>query len=283
MPEPTAFEKRVMEERRQGKNVEAVQVQTPGGVPVVSLREFANRETAVIQPPPEVSEPPSPKLEVLAQTAPAASKVTNEDLDRMKDMAFGKKPDETKQEPEDPPTTEGIKRCARCGWERDKVLDYEVTKDDKIEFVESVLGGRRFVKPVSLLGGRMTATFRSCLLAEEDMIAKFLQAEVAAKRITSPEEWMIWYGRCRLVVMLQVLELGGKTKEFPEVNDKTYKPNPDVKDDSVLQKALREVPANWPMTVHALLIQTLAEFDSVYATLMSRAYDQDFWTGLTEK
>ena len=83
--------------------------------------------------------------------------------------------------------------------------------------------------------------------------------------------------------MLKRLSLDKSVKEFPEVNDKHYQPSPDIKGDSSLRRALREVPTKWPLSIHGLLIQGMSQVDEIYITLMSRANDPSFWSGLTEE
>lgn len=59
--------------------------------------------------------------------------------------------------------------CPHCGFDLKKDDPTEVTSDDKLAFVQAVLGQGRFRKTYDLLGGRLKVTFRSLLVSESNM------------------------------------------------------------------------------------------------------------------
>lgn len=296
----TPMEKQALEARRMGKKVDAQQLKIPGQAPIVTLREFAGMAEAPMPVPPPAPEvaPEQPAFAPApAAAAPEASKkfysnaeaeppqqVTKDDLEKLKATMFdeGKQPTPV-DDVEAAAEHVGLypKFCPRCFWDLKVATVNEPTKDDKLEFVESVLGNRRFTKEIPMLGGRMSAIFRTVTVEEEDAINEFIQVETAAKRITSTKDWSIWYTRCRMVVMLKRLTLDKTVRDFPEVSDKNYAPASEIKGDNSLRRALREVPSKWPLSIHGLLIQGMSQVDEIYTTLMSRSGDSSFWQGLT--
>lgn len=59
--------------------------------------------------------------------------------------------------------------CPHCGYDLKKPDPTEPTDDDKLNFVQAVLGQQRFRKTYALLGGRLRVTFRSLLTSESNM------------------------------------------------------------------------------------------------------------------
>lgn len=291
----TELEQQVLDAKREGKNVGAVVSNVPGSAPVVSLRELIGAPKGqILNMPPAAPEPATeeqpvalPVVTAVQQKPREERQVSEADMERMKDAILGKaKPEEEEKPEEEPPDFESlapVKDCPRCGWDVRKRSVEEATSDDKLAFVESLLGSTRFYKNYEMLGGRIAVRFRSLNVTEEDMISNFLREETDAKRIQLKEEWLTWFARCRLVLMLEQLTLDETTTKFPAVDLASYPVLGVIKDDSPMRHALRVVPAKWPMSFHAVLAQLLGRFDELHRLLVSRLYDENFWEGLRGK
>lgn len=59
--------------------------------------------------------------------------------------------------------------CPHCGFDLKKADDTPITNEDKINFVQAILGGQRFKQERLLFGGRLKLTFRSLTSRETDM------------------------------------------------------------------------------------------------------------------
>lgn len=59
--------------------------------------------------------------------------------------------------------------CPHCGWDLKKDDPTEPTENDKLDFVQAVLGQQRFKKTYALLGGKLRVTFRSLKTQESNM------------------------------------------------------------------------------------------------------------------
>lgn len=290
MPEGkfTEFEKQAMEAKRQGKKVSVDEKDTGDGPPVVSLTEFAGAETPPPAPGPAQPTPTVAKQEPDAappsvqSTTPVQEQQGNEaDVEQMKEAVFGKveQPEEEdeykKGEGEDKETLFEPKQCPKCGWNLNDPI-YEPTDEDRLEFMESLLGNRRFVRRAEFMGGKIKATYRTVLVKEEDAITEYLNEKLDRKTIQSETEWMVGYHRARLVVMLQEIEIGGKSKKYDTIA--MWAENEDNLVEG-LKKAEEKVAKDWPLSLHGILIQGMEETNKVYSTLMSRAYDPNFWEG----
>lgn len=297
----TEFEKQAMEAKRQGKRISVDEKDAGEGPPVVSLTEFAGSDVPPPAPgpaspdsaePAEPAEPIEPTPPVIQSEPSQASQEASEaEMEQMKAAVFGKvegstdqqkkKEDEEGEEQSD--ESERLfeqKQCPRCGWVLENQALNEPTAEDKLEFMESILGNRRFVRRIEFLGGRLKATYRTVLVKEEDAITEYLNSQMDRKTIQNEGEWAVAYHRCRLVTMLQELELGGEVKKYDTIV--TWAENEDNLVGG-LKKALDKVPAGWPLSIHGLLVQGMTAVDEIYNVLMSRAYDPNFWEGQTEE
>lgn len=70
--------------------------------------------------------------------------------------------------------------CPHCGYDLKKPDPTTPTDDDKLNFVQAVLGQQRFKKTYALLGGKLRLTFRSLLTSESNMA--FRQVVVDAQK-----------------------------------------------------------------------------------------------------
>lgn len=275
MPEKyTEFEKQAMEKRRQGKEVRADVQETESGPPVVTLKEFVNRPDI---PPPAPSPSPPP------QPSPSVRPTEAQDVERMKDALFGQA--ETEEEQEEEPTEQEVEEnllapsiCPHCGWDTKNENVREPSDEDRLEFIESVLGERRFRKAVPLVGGNIVATFRTVTVPEEDAITEILNQDLASKEIQNTTEWTLVYNRARLVVMLERLKLGERERTFPTAEEQNEDGLPET-----IRRLMHELPATWPISIFGLLVQGMIEVNEVYNVLMARAYDSNFWTGRADE
>lgn len=281
----TEMERKAMEAKRQGKQVAVDQQKAGEGPPVVTLREFTEGASGEqppaapgpLPPPPEAPAGYVPPVNHQVTSQPQQGQIPEADLEALKNSTFGAPEPEAEEEPAEAEEKEDLfkqTQCPRCGWVLENQSLHEPTDEDKLEFVESVLGSRRFTREVTFLGGRLKVRYRTVLVPEEDAISEHLNELMEKKTIQNEAEWSLAYHRARLVVMLQELELRGETKKYPYLKEYT---GDSLKEK--LRKALEEVPKAWPLTIHGLLVQGMEVVNGIYQVLMSRAYDPNFWEG----
>ena len=285
----TKMEREAMEAKRRGNQVEVNKQEVTDAPPVVTLREF----TADTRETPEAAPGPLPPPPVSATTAAEPvvpesiaapqgdSAVSEADIEALKNSAFGTPEAELPAEPDEDPVPVAEHKsmfsrtdCPRCGWNLDNDEVEMPTEEDKLEFMESILGDRRFCREVSLLGGRVCPTYRTVLVAEEDAITAHLNELMDRKTVQNEAEWSLAYCRARLVTMLKSVSIEGTRKKYKEISEHAGA-TPLEK----LRVALEEVPKGWTLAVHGLLVQGMEATNAVYKALMSRAYDPNFWEG----
>jgi hypothetical protein len=272
----TPLEKQVLEAKRAGQNVELASQTLPGGRKVVSLRELAQAEELPVPPPlqvtPQVQEVPlAPRAQALAQ--PADDQF---DPEKLKGMLFGpEQPAESTQQADEPapvaapaPVPSLPQVCKRCGWDQSRPITEEPTEEDKTAFLESVLGGGRFVRDITLMGGKLIVRFRTLTVAEEDLILANMKRKLDNNEVANQDEWQLGYTRMRMFGMLASLVMGSNVRMFQEMSLTAD-----------LDQLVNAAFGSLPLPFHGILYQALNTFDDLVRVLTSRAYDPNFWKG----
>lgn len=173
--------------------------------------------------------------------------------------------------------------CPHCGWDTTKTELTEVTDEDKLDFVQSVLGGIRFKKIYSVFGGRLNITFRALTTAESDTAYKQLivdaQNDLQSKILSDTSFYWRTLMAYRAVMSIEKIESTDNIIEIPpideiDVDEKAYK-KPNTKlfalfDDLVSQVMPTEVMRN-------TITHLYTEFNSLCEKLQSMAESKDFW------
>jgi hypothetical protein len=173
--------------------------------------------------------------------------------------------------------------CPHCGWDTRKKEMVEVTDDDKMDFVQSILGGIRFKKVYELFGGRLRVTFRTLTTAESDMAYKQLivdaQNDVQSKILGDTSFYWRTLMAYRAIIAVEKVESSENIVEIPPVNeidvdeDSYKKPNTKLSalfDDLVEQIMPTEIIRN---TISHLY----TEFQSLCEKLQAMSESKDFW------
>jgi len=112
--------------------------------------------------------------------------------------------------------------CPRCGYVFGTELA-EATDEDKRQFLQAVLGGKRFTKEVYLFGGRIRVVFRSMTPSEREMAYRQVDAETAAKDIVAPGQYVRHFVDYALVISLAEFQrLGQAEVKLAPVNEMSY-------------------------------------------------------------
>ena len=113
-----------------------------------------------------------------------------------------------------------IDSCPHCGWDLKLDDPTEVDADDKMVFIQSIMGNKRFVKTYELLGGGLHITFRTLTTKEMDLIYAQLNYEQNRGEVASMDDYyekLMRYRMCLSVMKFDAGE-GGIVEEYPEVD-----------------------------------------------------------------
>jgi len=125
-------------------------------------------------------------------------------------------PPEAEEDPEEPaaaakeeateePASTGNQICVQCGWNQDVPVVPEPDGQDKIAFLQSILGHKTFSKRYKLFGGQLTATFRTLTIREIDALYESTFEAQKAGVILTSSDYYEYLNRLR--VHLQLISL----------------------------------------------------------------------------
>ena len=184
--------------------------------------------------------------------------------------------------------------CAHCGWDQTQPVIAEPDSQEKLSFLQSVLGGVPYKKVHSLFGDHLKVTFRTLTIKEIDRLyADAFEAQKAGK-ITTASDYYEYLNRLRM--NLQILSVKGKQTalhhNLPDGLDSTTNKNASVtwesylkekgvyKEDESLALQIQDyVLENVLVTEQLLRVVSFEcqKFNRLAAKLEARVDDSDFW------
>ena len=176
--------------------------------------------------------------------------------------------------------------CPHCGWDTRKEDVTEISDDDKLAFVQTILGGNRFKKKYSLFGGNLTVTFRALSTAESDMAYKQLivdaQDDIQTKVLSDTTFYWRTLMAYRSVMAVERIESTENILEVPEIKDieidaDSYK-RPNTKLYALFDDLVSQI-----MPTEALrhtITHVFVEFQALCDKLQSMAESKDFWKAI---
>lgn len=179
-----------------------------------------------------------------------------------------------------------VVNCPQCGWDTRKDDTVAVTDNDKIDFVQSILGGIRFRKSYQLFGGKMTLVFRTLTTAESDMAYKQLLVDanndIQTKIISDTSFYWRTLMAYKAVMSVDRIESDSNVLEIPpiadiEVDEGSYS-KPNTKLYAVFDQLVESV---MPSEVLRNAISHLfTEFTALVEKMQAMAEDKDFWQAI---
>jgi hypothetical protein len=137
-----------------------------------------------------------------------------------------------------------------------------ISDEDKLAFVESVLGAKPYAKDYQLFGGKVHARFQDRSVADSESIYEQLDADYASGAIKSDEQWQVALERYQMACGLSSftmerakgpLDMGGTFQEC-------------------LTRLMR-----LPQPVYRALMEASRKFEDEVNFMVEKAGDPDFW------
>ncbi len=174
--------------------------------------------------------------------------------------------------------------CPRCGWDMMQKFDIEITEDDKVDFLATLLGGSRFKRNYELVGGKMVLRLRSVLGDENFLIQRQLLLDQNDGEILSADEWFLRMAEYRMACSLDaILDKDGKVLAAnPELGDLQFTPPADKPTQTALVLARKQVNSG-PLAhevTRRLVAAHLRKFNRLVESLESMALEPSFWSGI---
>lgn len=163
---------------------------------------------------------------------------------------------------------------ARMKQKKDEFVlpDLPITDDDKNRFADAVMQRKPFSEKFSMMGGKLTVTFRTKTKRENDMLFDQLDEDFKANRIRSESKYVTLLNNYNL--MMQMTELQGApcATVLPP-------PQQDVPPGWSLYKVMRlHLIETLPEANMFLLIGALSQFDTKCRVLAREALKENFST-----
>lgn len=249
---------------------EAIDEQTAQMAPEVAAlyRQLADNEPTIVDDRDEVKQSPAAPTPV--EPAPAPDPAASAAVP-------------TEPQAAEPPMII-LPFCPRCGWDMRQKFDIEIIDLDKEDFLSSVLGGTRFERRFSLMGGKVVLRFRSLLAEENRLIHRQLVLDQESKDIVTESEWFLRLMEYRLACSLERVEngIGRVVQEVPTLGEMPHTPP----EGQPLQTAL--VPlldfVNNKVLAHEvtrrLAGQHFRQFQRLVEALEAMALEPSFWNGI---
>lgn len=95
-----------------------------------------------------------------------------------------------------------LTHCPLCQWPLKEDSGLKPTEHDYQVFTQAMLGGLQFEKEYAMYGGKLSFTFRTLSVREEDAIAQQVMQDGVDGLVTSPEQAMGHVMRYRLALQL---------------------------------------------------------------------------------
>lgn len=174
--------------------------------------------------------------------------------------------------------------CPRCGWDMQQKFDVDITDDDKVDFLATLLGGSRFTRDYELAGGKMIMRLRSMLADENFFVQRQLLLDQNDGEILTEAEWFIRMGDYRMACSLEsITDSSGKViMANPTLQDLQFTPPADKPTQTALVLALKQV--NSKALAHEvtrrLVLVHLRKFQRLIEALEAMALDPSFWNGI---
>ena len=162
---------------------------------------------------------------------------------------------------------------------------YEVaaTEADKELFVAAVLGGKRFFKNYTLMGGRYEIKFRSLLAEENKQIHRRMLLDQKRDEFQSDTEWFLRFFEYRLACSVEAVIADDKViATVPELDEVSALELPNKTDDKELDSLTRlrnyvVIDVLKTEITRRLVSNQFREFQRLYESLEAMALEPSFW------
>jgi hypothetical protein len=176
--------------------------------------------------------------------------------------------------------TDGEVICPRCGLDLSNPAA-EPAHEDVLVYVQTVLGGHRFVKKCSLFGGRVEVVFRGLTINEEEVIRAQINSEIEKKLLKTQRDVRIRRAEYRMVAGIASWALQGKVPvDIPEIA--AYGWAADATVSTVLEAMRRDVNNQIFITdtVRRAVAHCWSQFWNTLKHMEVKANDPDFYNAI---
>jgi len=169
--------------------------------------------------------------------------------------------------------------CSRCGWPKHLSDPVEPTEDDKLVFVQAMLGQKQFTKSYKLFGDRIAIHIRSIMPHEADAIWSQIAADYDAGRIKTAideRDYGHRYRACLQVIGIEGLDRHVTLPQSYRAWVETLPAESAAEPIRAIYDTLQEKLAV-SESIHRTLTNTVAEFNQLQFKMEANSQNPDFW------
>lgn len=178
-----------------------------------------------------------------------------------------------------------VSYCPRCMWDVRQPWELQPEDTDKEQFVAAILGGTRFTKLISVMGGRLQITYRSLTSQETDLVFKQLGIDLRQEKLFDDAQYFMQLQVYRLAMSVERIENGNNDvlAEIPPVFEIEYDPpGPDEPEETQLTKLVKwfNNEAAPQESMRRIVAQHHRQFQRLVEALEAMTSEPDFWKGI---
>lgn len=173
----------------------------------------------------------------------------------------------------------GSAYCPHCGWDQSNKEVIQITEDDKISFLQSVLGLKPFEKLYTVMGGRLSIVVRTLTPDELDTCFQQLVLDRKSKTTVNPLEEAENLARYRASIQIvSVTSPGGVYRSRTDLSDAPARTDGNTYVITALEQFKRELDRS--ETHHKFLLSKCMQFNELVRRLEDNIDNSDFWPAI---
>lgn len=180
-------------------------------------------------------------------------------------------------------TFKSIKRrfCARCGHDTAITNLPEISDSDRQDFIRAILGGRRYEKAYSLLGGKLNVVFRATTPQEVDLLLEQLRSDSNMERVKSDADYLCQHSRYRMALCISKLDIAGVGVQEYGIAvtrwENADRPQGYEQDPTRIRYIYDQLVNQWSEPLYNMILICSQQFHQEVDILTQRAWTSDFW------
>lgn len=172
--------------------------------------------------------------------------------------------------------------CPHCGYNQNYGDVADVTDEDKINFLQALLGLQPFSKSYTVFGGRLRITVRTLLPHEADLCFRQLYLDRTHARTKNSAEEAECLARYKSSIQVTSVVGPGIMYTGPENISQRIAAHEDDTETTVMSTLWQEFSqrVDTTETMHRLLLGTVLKFDRLVKRLEDNVDNTDFWPAI---
>lgn len=207
-----------------------------------------------------------------------AANVLTDDTDAPTYANGAKKREEVAEEIKPQGTQEtGPTYCPHCGWNQKQKDELEVTEEDRLSFLQTLLGLQVFSKTYTVYGGALTVRVKSLTPKEADLCFRQVFLDRQAGRTANPAEEAEHLARYKAALQIESVTGPGLAYVAPQHGVSTG-----TEQDTIVFSIWQQfaVDIDKSEAMHRVLLGVVGRFNALVNKLEDNVDNENFWPAI---